>query len=79
MQRETGAAAVASAYAGAAGVPVVFGPPVFEQLRNLAGAGGALMLLAALPPGDVLTVDFAGGALDVDTPAQYQQLLSFNI
>lgn len=75
VQRETGAPAVASAYADTAGVPMAFGPTLFERLRTLSGAGGARQLLATLPPAQVRTVAFPGGALDVDTPAQYQQLL----
>lgn len=75
VQRETGVAAVASAYAGTVGVPAVFGPALFERLRTLRGASGARQLLAALPPAALLTVDFAAGTVDVDTPAQYQQLL----
>ena len=76
VQRETQRAAVASAYAGTAGVPVVFGPAVFDRLRTLKGATGARQLLAQLSPAEVLTIDFPAGALDIDTPAQYQQLLS---
>lgn len=76
VQRETGRAAVASAYAGTVGVPVVFGPALFGRLRTLAGAAGARHLLASLPPAEVLSIEFADGAVDVDTPAQYQQLLN---
>ena len=76
VQGATGRAAVASAYAGTVGVPVAFGPALFGQLRTLSGAGGARALLASLPPAELATVAFAGGAVDVDTPAQYRQLLA---
>lgn len=76
LQHETRSPAVASTYAGTAGVPVVFGPTLFEQLRTLAGPTGARQLLAQLPLNQVLTVDFPAGAVDVDTPAHYQQLLA---
>lgn len=68
----TGQPVVATAYAGIRGVPALFGRTVFAELRNLNGAGGARELLqryAHLP-----TVAFAGGALDVDTAAQYAAL-----
>jgi molybdenum cofactor cytidylyltransferase len=75
-QRETGRAAVASAYAGTLGVPVVFGPALFDRLGQLHGAKGAGPLLASLRPDEVGQVDFPNGVVDVDTPAQYQQLLN---
>ena len=75
-QQETGRAAVASAYAGTLGVPVVFGPALFDQLSQLHGAKGAGPLLASLRPDEVEQVDFPNGVVDVDTPAQYQQLLN---
>lgn len=74
LQRKTGCSAVASACGGTAGVPVVFGPPLFERLRVLSGPMGARQLLAALPPAEVLTVDFPGGVIDVDTLTQYRAL-----
>ena len=65
-------AVVASSYAGTQGVPALFGREVFPQLLALRGAAGARELLqqyAHLP-----TVDFPGGATDVDTEAQYAAL-----
>jgi molybdenum cofactor cytidylyltransferase len=63
---------VASAYAGTQGVPALFSREIFSQLLELRGAAGARELLqqyAHLP-----TVDFPGGATDVDTEAQYAAL-----
>ena len=63
---------VAAAYAGTQGVPALFGRELFPQLLALRGAAGARELLqqyAHLP-----TVDFPGGATDVDTEAQYAAL-----
>jgi molybdenum cofactor cytidylyltransferase len=63
---------VATAYAGIRGVPALFSRATFAELKTLAGAAGARDLLrryAHLP-----TVAFAGGALDVDTAAQYAAL-----
>ncbi len=68
----TGQQVVASAYAGTQGVPALFSRAIFPQLLALRGASGARELLqqyAHLP-----TVDFPGGATDVDTEAQYAAL-----
>ncbi|TVT38520.1 nucleotidyltransferase family protein [Hymenobacter setariae] len=68
----TGQPVVASAYAGTQGVPALFSREIFPQLLALRGAAGARELLqqyAHLP-----TVDFPGGATDVDTEAQYAAL-----
>ena len=68
----TGQAVVASSYAGTQGVPALFSREIFPQLLALRGAAGARELLqqyAHLP-----TVDFPGGATDVDTEAQYAAL-----
>ncbi|MGI4761457.1 MAG: nucleotidyltransferase family protein [Janthinobacterium lividum] len=68
----TGQPVVASAYADTKGVPALFSRAVFPQLLDLQGASGARELLqqyAHLP-----TVDFPGGATDVDTEAQYAAL-----
>jgi molybdenum cofactor cytidylyltransferase len=68
----TGQPVVASTYAGTQGVPALFSRELFPQLLALRGASGARELLqqyAHLP-----TVDFPGGATDVDTEAQYTAL-----
>ena len=78
VQRETGQAAVASAYAGTMGVPVVFSSTLFNRLSQLNGAKGAGPLLASLRPDEVEQVDFPGGAIDVDTVEQYHQLCQLN-
>jgi len=68
----TGQQVVASAYAGTQGVPALFSRAIFPQLLALRGASGARELLqqyAHLP-----TIDFPGGATDVDTEAQYAAL-----
>ena len=75
LQRQflaTGQPLVATAYAGTRGVPALFARDVFPDLRALAGATGARELLrryAHLP-----AVEFAGGAVDVDTAEQYAAL-----
>ena len=63
---------VASAYAGTQGVPALFGREVFPQLLALRGAAGARELLQQYK--HLPTVDFPGGATDVDTEEQYAAL-----
>ncbi|RYY08433.1 MAG: nucleotidyltransferase family protein [Cytophagaceae bacterium] len=63
---------VASAYAGTQGVPALFGRAIFPQLLALRGASGARELLQQY--NHLPTVDFPGGATDVDTEAQYAAL-----
>ena len=68
----TGQPVVACSYAGVQAVPALFSRAVFPQLLALNGAAGARELLqqyAHLP-----TVDFPGGATDVDTESQYAAL-----
>ncbi len=64
---------VASRYAGFAGVPAVFPPSAFGGLRALEGDRGARSLLAN-PPCPLIEVDFPGGEIDIDSPADLSQL-----
>ena len=66
---------VASEYGGVRGVPVLFGAEALPLLRQLPAAGGAAQLLRQYPQ-LVATVPFPAGAVDVDTPAQYAELLA---
>ena len=66
---------VAAAYAGTVGVPVLFGAAALPRLRALPAAAGAGQLLKQHPE-LVATVSFEGGAVDVDTEAQYAALLN---
>ncbi|MBX0290264.1 nucleotidyltransferase family protein [Hymenobacter sp. HSC-4F20] len=66
---------VASAYGGVQGVPVLFGAEAVPLLRQLPEAAGAAQLLKRHPE-LVATVPFPAGAVDVDTPEQYQALLA---
>ena len=63
---------VASAYAGTQGVPALFSREIFPELLALRGASGARELLQQY--NHLPTVDFPGGATDVDTEAQYAAL-----
>ncbi|HEX3818173.1 MAG TPA: hypothetical protein VHW03_07785, partial [Chthoniobacterales bacterium] len=59
---------VACAYAGTVGVPALFGREYFSGLRSLGDEEGAKKLLLS-QPNDLVTVEFSGGAIDIDTPA----------
>lgn len=63
-----GAARVACAYAGTLGPPALFGSTHFPSLAALRGDRGAKSLLAG-----AATVDFPGGAIDLDTPADLER------
>jgi len=61
------ALATASLYRDRAGVPAVFAPQLFSELMRLQGDQGARELILA-HKGQVETVAWAEGALDVDRP-----------
>jgi molybdenum cofactor cytidylyltransferase len=64
---------VASAYAGILGVPAVFPRSVFPQLNALRGDKGARSLLAQ-PPCTLIALSLEGGEVDIDLPADLEQL-----
>jgi molybdenum cofactor cytidylyltransferase len=64
---------VASAYAGVRGIPAVFPRFAFRYLLALRGDGGARALLAE-PPCALIAVQFAGGEVDIDQPADLAEL-----
>ncbi len=64
---------VASAYSGVRGVPAIFPRSVFSELLALRGDRGAHSLLVQ-PPCPVIALPFAGGELDIDVPADLEQL-----
>lgn len=70
---QTEPAIAASAYAGALGVPAVFPREVFPGLRALSGDKGARVLLMQ-PPCPLVAVEFPGGEIDIDLPADLAQL-----
>jgi molybdenum cofactor cytidylyltransferase len=62
---------VASRYGEIRGIPALFPRRAFPLLDRLRGDQGARALLQGL---DVLEVPFPGGELDVDTPADLENL-----
>ena len=73
-QAATGQWIIAAEYAGTRGVPVLFTRAAAALLRELPAAAGAGQLLKQHPH-LVAAVPFPGGAVDVDTEAQYAALL----
>ncbi len=71
-QEATGKPIVASAYGGTLGVPALFAREFFEALRQLAPNEGAKRLFVEHRK-SVSSVDFAEGAVDLDTPPDYER------
>jgi molybdenum cofactor cytidylyltransferase len=68
------ARAVACAYGGTTGAPVLFAPDLFDRLSALTGDSGAKRVLRGCSPLQV--VDFPGGELDIDTDADLRRAKS---
>jgi molybdenum cofactor cytidylyltransferase len=64
---------IACAYNNTLGTPVLFSNKYFDELLCLQGAYGAKKMISQ-HPGDVATVDFPAGAVDIDTLADYEAL-----
>jgi molybdenum cofactor cytidylyltransferase len=73
--RASDALIVASAYSGIAGVPALFDRAVFSELHALRDHDGARVLIAR-DAERVVTVPFALGAIDLDTPEAYEEYLA---
>jgi molybdenum cofactor cytidylyltransferase len=73
-QTETGKGIIASAYNNTIGVPVLFGQKYFAHLLALKGHEGAKKLLAVYTD-DIAVVNFAQGAIDIDTITDYEDLV----
>jgi molybdenum cofactor cytidylyltransferase len=74
-QKETGKNIVASTYAETIGTPVLFNKHYFDALLLLKGTDGAKNILKQFPQ-DVETVPFELGEIDIDTEADYNNLIS---
>ncbi len=72
-QIETGKPIVACAYNGTMGVPVLFDRVFFGELLLLQGHEGAKKILKKHVI-DIVTIPFEKGGIDIDTPADYEQL-----
>ena len=72
-RRMTGKMIVASAYGEARGVPALFSKELFGEITALKGNEGAKQVIAKHAD-DVATVCFPEGAVDIDTPQEYETL-----
>ena len=72
-QTETGKTIVACTYNGTIGVPVLFERGLFAELLLLRGNEGAKKVLKDHIP-DIASIPFEQGGIDIDTPADYEQL-----
>lgn len=72
-KQQTGKGIVASVYNESTGTPVLFGQQYFQQLALLIGQSGAKKLVQQYSD-DVATVPFALGAVDIDTPEDYEHI-----
>ena len=65
---------VASGYANTVGIPALFDADYFDLLVSLPDDSGAKSVMAA-HHGDVAVVQFPEGAIDIDTPADYDRAM----
>lgn len=70
----SGRSIVACEYDGSPGVPVLFARKYFPELSALRGDVGARAIVQAHRD-DVALVPFADGAVDLDTPEEYQHFM----
>lgn len=71
--RLTGKSIVACEYAGTLGVPALFSRAFFPELMNLGATEGAKNLIKKYSD-QVFAVPFPEGAIDIDTPQDYEYL-----
>ncbi len=77
-QEATGSPIVAAEYNGTLGVPALFAASLFPALLSLAGAEGARKVITK-HRSEALGVPFQEGAMDIDTPADYAQLVEISL
>ena len=72
-KKGTGKPIVASSYANTLGVPALFDRSFFETLIALPNDSGAKSLIET-HPGDTASIEFEAGAIDIDTPEDFERL-----
>jgi molybdenum cofactor cytidylyltransferase len=65
---------IASEYVSTLGVPALFSRDLFLELMSLEGEGGAKQIIRKYSD-SVFSLPFTDGAIDIDTPQDYEQLL----
>jgi molybdenum cofactor cytidylyltransferase len=75
MRDDSGKSIVASRYAKTLGVPALFGRSCFEALLALADESGAKALIESRAA-EVAEIEFEQGAIDIDTPVDFERLTS---
>jgi molybdenum cofactor cytidylyltransferase len=65
---QTARSIVAAHYSGTLGIPALFDQSCFAELQRLPDDRGAKAVIQA-DPGRVASVEFPGGALDLDSPS----------
>ena len=73
QQRQSGKPVVASVYGGKHGVPALFDKSYFYLLKQLSGDEGARKIIRE-NLGDVATIPFPSGEIDIDTPSAYEMI-----
>jgi len=73
----TGQGIIACEYAGTLGVPALFSRKFFSDLMNLQPTSGAKQVIKKYSH-EVFPVPFAAGAIDIDTPQDYEELQTRN-
>ncbi|NMG21970.1 nucleotidyltransferase family protein [Brasilonema bromeliae] len=71
----TGQGIIASEYAQTLGVPALFSHKFFSDLTSLEATSGAKQVIKKYSH-EVFCLPFAAGAIDIDTPQDYERLLS---
>jgi molybdenum cofactor cytidylyltransferase len=74
-RQNTGKPIVASAYGGTLGIPALFDKTMFSQLLDLQGDTGAKKIIQQNME-EVVSVEFPKGDLDIDTAAEYFELVN---
>lgn len=72
-RKRSGKPIVASSYAGTLGIPALFDRSCFEALLALADDSGAKALIESRRD-EVAQIEFEQGAIDIDTPADFERL-----
>jgi molybdenum cofactor cytidylyltransferase len=76
LQQDMDLPVAASSYGGRLGTPALFHQSVFPRLLSLNGDTGARKLLESMQ-GEVAVLPFDKGIEDIDTPQDYERLLTY--